>query len=472
MLWACILLPHLALDVVLRRHPHAGEPLVLVDGPPQQRRVLAANEAALAAGVRAGQSLAAAAVLCARLHAVPANPDALARWRRFLGDWAWRYSSQVSLGHTDAVLLEAGHSFGAIGAWPVFERRLRADLVELGFRHRIALAPTASAARVLAGHCDGLAVMQPQVAVQALAQVPLALARLPEDARARLLHVGLRTLGQVFALPRAALARRFGLECVEHLDRMRGHAPEALPLHQPAAHFDLRIEFGHELLHSEALLFPLRRLLGDLATCLACRDRGVQRFRILIDHDDHPDTEVSVGLLAPERDPARLFELSKLRLEQTTLPAPALGLRVLAEELPPYVPDGRDLLDARSRQQMDWPALCERLRARLGDAAVHGLAPVSDHRPERAWRSSVQAPRQPYVTDSPPRPTWLLTQPLPLRDAAPRIIAGPERIESGWWDGMDVRRDYYLLETSSGQLAWAFSAPGEQGPFMLHGWFA
>lgn len=472
MLWACILLPHLALDAVLRAHPHAAEPLVLVAGHPQQRQVAAANEAALAAGVRAGQSLAAAAARCARLHAVPADPAALARWREFLAQWAWRYSSSVSSALPDAIVLEAGHSFGAIGAWPVFERRLRADLVELGFRHRIALAPTASAAWVLAGHADGLAVMQPQVAAQALAEVPLALARLPEDAAARLAHIGLRTLGQVCALPRAALARRFGSECVEHLDRLRGHAPEVLPLHQPPTHFDLRIEFGHETASSTALLFPLRRLLGDLAACLAGRDRGVQRFRLVLDHEDHADTEVVVGLLAPERDPARLFELARLRLEQVRLPAPVRGLRVVATELPPFVPDGRDLLDVRTQQQMDWPALCERLRARLGDERVHGLAPVADHRPERAWRSTVQAPRQPYVVDSPPRPTWLLAQPLPLRDPAPRIVAGPERIESGWWDGADVRRDYYVVETMFGQQAWAWCAPGEQGPFMLHGWFA
>ena len=70
------------------------------------------------------------------------------------------------------------------------------------------------------------------------------------------------------------------------------------------------------------------------------------------------------------------------------------------------------------------------------------------------------------------RPGWLLPRPIPLRDPS-RVLAGPERIESGWWDGGEVRRDYYLVETRGGQRAWAFRAAGEQdGPFMLHGWFA
>jgi protein ImuB len=76
-----------------------------------------------------------------------------------------------------------------------------------------------------------------------------------------------------------------------------------------------------------------------------------------------------------------------------------------------------------------------------------------------------------------PRPGWLLPQPMPLRDYRVQVLAGPERIESGWWEA-DVRRDYYRVETSVGQHAWAFrpagdavAAEGSDDGFMLHGWF-
>jgi len=52
------------------------------------------------------------------------------------------------------------------------------------------------------------------------------------------------------------------------------------------------------------------------------------------------------------------------------------------------------------------------------------------------------------------------------------VVGGPERLESGWWDGGDLKRDYYVLRLANGQLAWAFSAVGQHGPWMLHGWFA
>lgn len=70
------------------------------------------------------------------------------------------------------------------------------------------------------------------------------------------------------------------------------------------------------------------------------------------------------------------------------------------------------------------------------------------------------------------RPGWLLAEPEPLNELVPEILAGPERIESGWWDGADRRRDYYVVRTRDGRLAWAWQAVDGQGPWMLHGWFA
>ncbi|WP_206209046.1 hypothetical protein, partial [Vogesella mureinivorans] len=130
-------------------------------------------------------------------------------------------------------------------------------------------------------------------------------------------------------------------------------------------------------------------------------------------------------------------------------------LRLLARELPPFVPATRDLFDRREQQQLPWPQLRERLRARLGDSAVYRIAPAADPRPEHAWRRlQGDAARISEAPPRPPRPLWLLPHPIPLRDPCLRVLEGPERLESGWWDGADARRDYYVLETSQGQRAW------------------
>ncbi|KGM57221.1 DNA repair nucleotidyltransferase [Lysobacter arseniciresistens ZS79] len=473
MLWACILLPQLALDGVLRRHPDPDAPLALVTGPAQRRVLHAVNPAAKAAGLRAGQPLGTAQALCGRFATVEHDPAETDRWHDFLAAWAYRYSSLVCRTMPSALLLEVEASFKLFGPWPRFEAQLRADLAELGFHHRITLAPHPHAARALANVHDGLAVTDAAPLHNALGQLPVERSGLAPDVATALRRMGLRKLRQVLALPRAALGKRIGPDALAHLDRLTGALPAPLQCYQPPDSFESRIELNYDVESSQALLFPLRRLTTDLAAYLAGRDGGVQRFTVVLEHERCADSEITIGLLAPERSPAMLFELARGRLEQARVPAPVRGVRLVARELPPFVPAGRDLFDARPQQAVPWEQLRERLRARLGDDAVHGLAVRADHRPERAWQT--EAGRA--ATAAPvPRPGWLLPQPAPLRDHHLTILAGPERIETGWWDG-DVRRDYYLVETSPGQRAWAFRAAGDPAVagradgFMLHGWF-
>lgn len=478
MLWACILLPQLALDGALRRHSDPVAPLVLVGGPAQRRVLRAANVAARAAGLHAGQSLGAAQALCSRFAVVEYDDAEVDRWHDFLAAWAYRYSSLVSRAMPSALVLEVGASFKLFGPWPRLEARLRDDLSGLGFRHRIALAPNPYAARALVNAHDGLAVSDPEPMHHALCHLPVERSGLAPEVAESLRRMGLRKLRQVFALPRAALTKRMGVDALKHLERLRGELSTPLRYYQPPDVFESRIELNFDVESSQALLFPLRRLTGDLAAFLAGRDGGVQRFSLVLEHERCADTELVVGLLAPERDPTMLFELARGRLEQVRVPAPVRGVQLIARELPAFVPAGRDLFDARPQQAVPWEQLRERLRSRLGDDAVHGLAVRADHRPEHAWQTeSLPVPRSQrgHEPTPLPRPGWLLPQPVPLRDHRLRILAGPERIESGWWDG-DVRRDYYLVQTSLGQRAWAFRPAGDRvdptGGFMLHGWFA
>ena len=472
MLWACVLLPQLALDAVLRRRPDPHAPLALVGGPAQLRTLHAVNAAATEVGLRAGMRLTAAHALLPEVALVEHDPQADARWQRFLAAWAYRHSSLVSAQWPGCIVLEMRASFRLLGPWPRIEARLREELDTLGFCHRIALAPTPRAAQVFAGLRDGLALPHPGAMADTLDRVPVRRAQLPGDSGERLQRMGIRDLRNLRALPRDAVRRRFGLPLLQHLDRLYGDADDPLTLYAPPDHFDARVELGYEVESHTALLFPLRRLVGDLCTYLSVRDGGIQRFVLRLEHEEsHADVEV--GLLAPEREPAMLFELARSRLERVALGKPVVGMRLLARELPPFVPASRDLFEGRAQQQLPWPQLRERLRARLGDDAVYRVAPAGDPRPERAWRRiEGEGARIGAAPARPPRPLWLLPRPLPLRGGRLRIVSGPERLESGWWDGQDARRDYYVLETAQGQRAWAFAPPGEQGGWMLQGWFA
>jgi protein ImuB len=125
------------------------------------------------------------------------------------------------------------------------------------------------------------------------------------------------------------------------------------------------------------------------------------------------------------------------------------------------------------------PQLVERLRARLGEEAVYGVRSIAEHRPEAAWRRVHElrltgAPQvaEGMIDQGMPRPVWLLSEPLPL--PKPHILQGPERIESGWWDGKGVARDYYVACQCGGRKpeptpAGRPQGEGQDGPSQPHG---
>lgn len=472
MLWACIVFPQLALDTVLRERDEPDCALVLMGGPSQRRVLQSVNCAAAKLGLRAGQTLTAARALADGFTCVEVDPARVDQVQQLLAAWAYRFSAQVSLHYPRALLLEVGSSLQLFGPWPLFEARLRQELEALGLRHRIVVASNPVAARMLANAHDGLAVTCAEQTRAVLLQLPIGKIGLPADAAQAFARMGLRRLGEVLALPREALARRFAAQVQLHLDQLLGVRSVGLDFYQPPDRFETRLELNFDVESHQALLFPLRRMIGDLAAFLAGRDCGVQRFELHLEHVEGPDTRLMVGLLSAERDAAMLFELARGRLEPLRIPAPVRNLRLLAEDLPAFVPQHQALFDPRAQQTQPWPQLRERLRARLGDEAVKGLRAEADHRPECAWQLTDQGTCGALQVTPGSRPGWLLAAPQRLPESGVQLLGQAERIESGWWDGGDVRRDYYRIETREGLRGWAYQDLAAPGPLWLQGWFA
>lgn len=498
MLWACLRFPQLALEAVRDDADESSRTRVaVIDGPLQRRHVVLADGEAQAAGVRCGQPLAAAQALCPALSTRPRDPAAERQAIDSIAAWAYRFSADVSIAGSNAILLEIGASLTLFGGLAALFRRLRCEIAAFGFDYSLAAAATATAAHVLAAQADGIAIPHAGPLASALGAVPLATSGLDDDAIVALRGMGFRNLRDLFRLPRAELARRIGPDALDHLDRMRGFAAETLVRYRPADRFERKLEFAFGIESQDALAFALQRLVRELAAFLVARDGGVERFTLVLGHERGATTRIDVGLLAPQRDAASLLELARARLERIELVAPVHALTLRADDLPPLCPLHVDLFEMGRREALDWPALAERLRARLGDTALHGLRCVADHRPGRAWRfaSLNEAPASRIdalpcpareIGDNGPampgksrvelrqqtRPFWLLERLIRLPVMPMRLLAGPERIESGWWDDCDNGRDYYVIETHLGQRGWAFVPAGSASGWMLHGWFA
>lgn len=500
-------MPRLTLDVV-QQADGVTEPLTITAVQQRFTRIVACNRAALAAGVRPGMSVNAALVLVPRLHCRPRDEAAMEQALERLALLAGGYTPRVSLRPPDGVLLEVSGSLHLHGGVGPLCRQLSERVVALGHEVVVATAPTPEAACLLA-RSGGGRVARVDHLRRALAKCSVMLLELDGRARQLARETGLLSLGQLFDIPRAELRQRFGPAAAGQIDRALGAAPDPRPLFNAPQNYRARLDLPEPVTDSEALLFTARRMLRELSVFLEMRGQGVRHLEFCFYPVSRSQVshKLAMELLRPSRCAEHWLRLLKVRLEDLNLPDPVETLALRSDRPVPLKGVSGDLFEAGNSAGVDWAALVERLRSRLGRQAVCGLSLAADHRPERAWHAV--PPDAPWARaegaagasgagDSAPtgqgtaplwepqpandavgpdaagqRPLWLLRQPQALLVGLPGDwkLRGPERIESGWWDGVDVVRDYYLATTDMGERLWVFQNRRDRQWF-LHGFFA
>jgi len=382
-----------------------------------------------------------------------------------LAAWAYQWSSLISYAACEPLLwLELGASRTLFGGHAALLARIEAGLLQLGYSHVCALAASPSAAALLTRADEPRCVLTKRQLRQRFDSLALDLLELPAATRSALQASGLRRIGELLDLPAAAIARRFGPETSLYLQRLCAQASDPRPTWRAPDTYDARCEFGVEVRSTTALLFPLQRLLLELQGYLYARDCSVPCFTLEFEHYRHPVSRVTIGLCAPARDALQLLALARGRLHALQLPAPVSALRLQALEftLPQIVQ--QDLFGSDARPLQSLQRLLDRLHARLGPGSLQSLQLQADYRPERSshciapdparMSSSPQAPSP--DEHAPARPCWLLPEPQCIEAPSAPLLRGPERIESGWWDQGDVRRDYYIARSDEGAQLWVF----------------
>ncbi|KAA9132042.1 DNA polymerase Y family protein [Marinihelvus fidelis] len=461
--WLAVWLPRLALDLVTR----AGQPAVTAMAITEAHRgravIVDMNDPAAGHGVRPGMPVTAALGLCGELVLRERNLAAEEQALQRLAAWAYQYSSRVSVGDGEHVLyLEAGASQRLFGAAAALASRLADELAALGYQARTGTAPTPAAARLAARL--GQDIADREQLEQCLARLPLEQLDLSSTERRSLLRMGFRTTGEILGLPRAELARRLDPPLLARLDRLRGLRPDPRPAWHPSAHYRAHLDLAAEVHQAQGLLFPLQRMVQELCGVLRGGDQGIQQLdiRLALRKGRH---RFSLGLQSPGRDEARMVSLLRERLEHLRLPSPALAIDLHVARLLPFEAPAGDLFGQAADDEAgdSLRTVLERLGARLGDAAITGLGGVEEHRPEYSWTQPPPGEDSPCPA-LPHRPTWLCQPPRRCDVGQYRVLAGPERIEAGWWDGHDCRRDYYVMRDPDGATVWVYRefkpAPG------------
>jgi len=311
-----------------------------------------------------------------------------------------------------------------------------------------------------------------------------------------LAQMGCRTLGDVRALPRAGLARRFGAALRLAMDQAYGHIAESFGWEVLPEDFKAKLELGFRVEHAPALLQGARRLLVQMCGWLAARHAGTTAFTLKWWHDSMRSKDagdsglLKVGTADPSRDIEHLCRLLAEHLAKVELLAPVGDLELTADEVHDQAGHNVSLFPDDVEDGLAPHLVLECVAARLGPGAVKRCVVNEDHRQE--WMSHWQPaaaplPRKPAPSTDLPQPTWVMKEPLKLavRNNRPvyqgelQLLAGPQCVESGWWDRDeevgDTRlqvRDYWLAQSKHAGVLWLFQTKMDDGnAWFLHGVF-
>ena len=485
MLWLALHFRHLPLEVYTRgTRDVQPQSIAIVSGAESGATVVAANRLAQARGVCAGMSLSTACALASGLHTITRD---IARERATLiriAAWSLQFTSLVSIAEAEhVVLLEIEGSLKLFGGLGKLHRHITRGVAELGFNAGIACAPTPLAALWFARAGMALRVQHHDAMRLALEKLPVSLLCDNNTARTMLESFGAHTLGECLRLPRDGLARRAGQRLLDDLDRALGLRPDPRLPFVPPQTYNAALPLPAPVAHADALLFAARRLLAELCGWLSATGHGVQCPRFEFFHEKQIVTIITLELTSASRDLDHLTSLLRERLARTELPCAAIEITIASGRVIPLAARNLSFLPGGAGQEESASRFVERLNARLGASTICGLTPHADYRPERAWRlCRPGAAARESASPMPARPLWLLTPPRPLREtgAAPRdhdggplaLLAGPERIEAGWWDGQYVARDYFVARNSAQSLLWVYRERNVAAHWYVHGFFS
>lgn len=327
---------------------------------------------------------------------------------------------------------------------------------------------------------DGLPMQGDAIHLDALPLValPAARAHLPTLER-----LGCRSWGQLRALPRAGLARRFGSALLTALDQAYGLQSEVYPWLRLPEVFDAPLELAAQVESASALLFGARRLLAQLLEWLRARQRGVLVLELrweldarrsnALHLDAHHDASgygrLELRTAQATQDLRHLERLLAEQLARVVLPAPVLYLRLRTLTTQPLSGESHSLLvdDVRSGDSLHH--MLERVAARLGPAQVLCASAQDEHRPERMqrWQPWSAAATKVQLSPEPGAlyPSWLLATPqsLQVQHAQPQfhgplaLLIGPQRLEAGWLENeAPALRDYFVARSQRHGLLWIY----------------
>ena len=412
-----------------------------------------------------------------------------------LAGLAENVSATVSF-HSQALVCEIRSSLRYFGGIDNIHSKLQSLIVpalqnrSLGDSFLYAASPTVSGSLLLARSGHNALVYQKENLRSALGKLSVDVLDLQEEQRRRLHSMGVRKIRDIWRLPTEGLHKRFGSNFVYSLSKAVGKSPEPTRNYIPSPEFSASYDLPYEVGNLHYLLPIIDEILIKLRDFLIQRDLSTSHLLLSMVHEKRSRTKIDIGLRRATRHRDHLLLLIETHIAQLTVPAPVVGLKLEVKQFDAFLSDSEALLteeqiEHRSKiNSKNLDQFMEQLHARLGDDALKSINTVAEHCPEYATQQLNYKDKKAEISAAGvannPRPFWLLDAPIQLtlrgskldhREAI-TLISGPERIETYWWSGQDILRDYYIARDRNGSRLWVFRERRGKRNWFLHGYFS
>lgn len=481
----------------------ADRAYVLIEKQRGSQRLAALSPSAARAGLEVGMGLAEARACLPDIATIAHDAEGDLALLARLAHMATRYSPQVAPDGVATILFDITGCAHLFGGETKMAGQIAAHFRKMGFTTSPALADTPDAARALARF----------VAADVRA-LPLAALRVDGPTTTALRRAGLRRVGDVAGLPRAALAARFGPGLVRQLARLLGEEDAHVAARLLPEPIWAERRFAEPVAHGDTVLAAVAVLLARLAVQMARSQVGGRAFALSLYRSDGHVAQLAVETGAPTRDAELVLRLLRERIDSLADPLdPGFGYDALTMAVPhaEALADHQPGLEEEARPRASLGALLDRLAVRHGAARILRFVSGNSHVPERAGSL------RPHMADNdlhaglatildtgepPTRPLLLFDPPQRLEvlasvpDGLPRrfrwrgrvwqvaLAEGPERIAPEWWrrplghvGDAGLTRDYYRVEEEGGRRFWLFrhglyGRESAEPRWYVHGLFA
>ena len=473
-LWLCLRFDQLPLQCLSHCEQH---PVVVLTA----QRVIRVNDCAAALGILQDMSTTTVRALAGEepIRLLERDKQEEQRCLQQLCCWAYSITPKLYTWQADCLQLEIGGCLSLFRGLDALLAEAATGISSRGYRAHCGLGPTPKAAWLLsfAPKVTAMAIQQPLE--QRLSALPLSLLKEFTTTVDSLNRAGLKTVGDVLALPPASLGRRCGKAFIHFLQQLLGQREDLQADYKPPSTFDDEYWFGYEVKTNTELTPAIQQLLQSMCSFLRNTQLQTSEINWRLIGSDKKLQDICVRSASSHSNWENWYQLTCLRFEKLQLTNSVEGLALNCPQLHPGQQESIDLFSPINQRE-PLAALLDRMRNRLGLQAVEKLGCRDEHLPEFAMLVSSGHTGNDHSTTQhcAQRPFWLMPQPKKLRlrgnqlywREAMKIIGGPERIEDNWWQE-PISRDYFIAADKGGQHYWVFhDRLADQ--WFIHGVFA